>query len=201
MREGRDLDLRRGIMALGCLPLHGMALGRLPLHGGAQHATANASYNIQRTPYDLGRPRPLGTARPPAARLGTHRADGLETGRGYSEYWLGKSPRTSRVARVKAPDEGGRLETSDTGGRSEGTARDPTGFALCGYRAVPLAVDGVDVSAERNMRDGGVADGGDRRHRCAQPSLPLGQPSLRVSPFQHLSHLVAALPLSRRTPT
>ena len=79
MCEGRDLDLRRGIVALGRLPLHGMALGRLslhgmalgrlPLHGGAQHATANASYNIQRTPYDLGRPRPRWAlrGRPPPA--------------------------------------------------------------------------------------------------------------------------------------
>ena len=74
MCEGRDLDLRRGIMALGRLPLHGMALGRLPLHGGAQHATATASYNIQRTPYDLGRPRPRwalrGRAPPALVRIG-----------------------------------------------------------------------------------------------------------------------------------
>jgi hypothetical protein len=81
--EGRDLDLRRGIMALGRLPLHGMALGRLPLHGGAQHATANASYNIKRTPYDLGRPRPRWALRgraPPAlvriGQTGSRRAEG-----------------------------------------------------------------------------------------------------------------------------
>ncbi len=168
-----------------------MALGRLPLHGGAQHATANASYNIQRTPYDLGQPRPRWALRgrplPALVRIGQ---TGSRRPR-VLRVLVGQVPRERPGWRVSKPTTragGWKLRTRAGGRRGlQGIRRG--WLALCGTAQCHLPWTESMYLPKENCATAGTDDNDARSPHSRLAALP-----------QSLS-LSASLPLSRRSPT